>query len=173
MTPKEIKSIAVHADDKRIEVYTPLLNQYMHEYGICGKLRESAFIATIIWESGSFKYTREIASGKAYEGRKDLGNIYKGDGVKFRGRGLIQLTGRSNYERASKALGVDFVSNPQLLEKPRYATQVSCWWWQSKGLNEIADTGDFRRITRVVNGGLTGWADRSKLYELAKTVLKC
>lgn len=173
MTPKEIKSIAVHADDKKIEVYTPLLNQYMHEHGICGAEREAAFLATIIWESGHFRYTREIASGAAYEGRKDLGNIYKGDGVKFRGRGLIQLTGRSNYERASKALGVDFVSNPQLLEQPRYATQVSCWWWASNGLNEIADKGDFRRITRVVNGGTTGWADRIKWYALAKTVLKC
>ena len=77
MTPKEIKSIAVHADDKKIEVYTPLLNQYMHEHGICGSEREAAFLATIIHESGHFRYTREIASGSAYEGRKDLGNIYK------------------------------------------------------------------------------------------------
>ena len=171
MTPKEIRSIAVHADDKKIEVYTPLLNQYMHEYRICGKLRESAFIATIIWESGSFKYTREIASGSAYEGRKDLGNIYPGDGVRFRGRGLIQLTGRSNYERASKALGVDFVSNPQLLEQPEWAVKSACWWWQSNGLNEIADTGDFRRITRIVNGGYNGWNSRLNFYNRAKEVL--
>ena len=173
MTPEEIKSIAVHADDKKIEVYTPLLNQYMHEYKICGAKREAAFLATIIHESVHFRYTKEIASGKAYEGRKDLGNVQAGDGVKFKGRGLIQITGRTNYERASKALGVDFVSNPQLLEQPRYATQVSCWWWADKGLNEIADTGDFRKVTRIVNGGLTGWADRSKWYALAKTVLKC
>lgn len=173
MTPEEIRSIAVHADDKKIEVYTPLLNQYMHEYKICGAKREAAFLATIIHESVHFRYTKEIASGKAYEGRKDLGNVQAGDGVKFKGRGLIQITGRTNYERASKALGVDFVSNPQLLEQPRYATQVSCWWWADKGLNEIADTGDFRKVTRIVNGGLTGWADRSKWYALAKTVLKC
>ena len=171
MTPKEIRSIAVHADDKKIEVYTPLLNQYMHEYRICGKLRESAFIATIIWESGSFKYTREIASGSAYEGREDLGNIHKGDGVRFRGRGLIQLTGRSNYERASKALGVDFVSNPQLLEQPEWAVKSACWWWADKGLNEIADTGDFRRITRIVNGGYNGWNSRLNFYNRAKEVL--
>ena len=69
---------------------------------------------------------------------------------------VIMILGRSNYERASKALGIDFVSNPQLLEQPRYATQVSCWWWADKGLNEIADTGDFRKVTRVVNGGITG-----------------
>jgi putative chitinase len=172
MTPKEIRSIAVHADDKKIEVYTPLLNQYMHEYRICGAEREAAFLATIIHESGHFRYTREIASGVAYEGRKDLGNIYPGDGVRFRGRGLIQLTGRSNYERASKALGVDFVSNPELLEQPEWAVKSACWWWADKGLNEIADKGDFRRITRVVNGGLTGWAERSKWYALAKSVLR-
>jgi putative chitinase len=171
MTPKEIKSIAVHADDKKIEVYTPLLNQYMHEYGICGKLRESAFIATIIWESGSFKYTREIASGKAYEGRKDLGNIYKGDGVKFRGRGLIQLTGRRNYEQISNEFGIDFVKNPHLLEEPEWAVKSACWWWQSRGLNEIADTGDFRRITRTVNGGYTHLKEREFYYEKALEIL--
>lgn len=171
MTPKEIKSIAVHADDKRIEVYTPLLNQYMHEYKICGAEREAAFLATIIHESGHFRYTREIASGAAYEGRKDLGNVMAGDGVKFKGRGLIQITGRSNYERASKALGIDFVSNPQLLEQPRYATQVSCWWWADKGLNEIADTGDFRKVTRIVNGGYTGFSDREFWYKKALEIL--
>jgi len=173
MTIEELRQIAPYASAKNISIYTPLLNKYMAQYGINTQARKAAFLATVIHESGHFRYTREIASGAAYEGRKDLGNIYKGDGVKFRGRGLIQLTGRSNYERASKALGVDFVSNPQLLEQPRYATQVSCWWWADKGLNEIADTGDFRKVTRIVNGGLTGWADRSKWYALAKTVLKC
>jgi putative chitinase len=171
MTNEQLRQIATRATLVSINTYAPLLNRYMHNYNICGKLREAAFLATVIHESGSFRYTKEIASGKAYEGRKDLGNIYKGDGVKFRGRGLIQLTGRSNYERASKALGVDFVSNPQLLEQPRYATQVSCWWWADKGLNEIADTGDFRRITRVVNGGYTGLADRNKWYNLALKIL--
>lgn len=171
MTNEQLRQVATHATLANINTYTPLLNQYMHEYKICGAERESAFLATIIHESGHFRYTREIASGAAYEGRKDLGNIYKGDGVKFRGRGLIQLTGRSNYERASKALGVDFVSNPQLLEQPRYATQVSCWWWADRGLNEIADTGDFRKVTRVVNGGENGWSNRLKLYALAKNIL--
>ncbi len=171
MTNEQLRQIATYATLANINTYAPLLNRYMHNYNICGKLREAAFLATVIHESGHFRYTREIASGAAYEGRKDLGNIYKGDGVKFRGRGLIQLTGRSNYERASKALGVDFVSNPQLLEQPRYATQVSCWWWADRGLNEIADTGDFRKVTRIVNGGENGWNDRLKLYALAKNIL--
>ena len=171
MTPKEIKSIAVHADDKKIEVYTPLLNQYMHEYRICGKLRESAFIATIIWESGSFKYTREIASGKAYEGRKDLGNIYKGDGERFRGRGLIMVTGRTNYEQVSKALNIDFVANPEILERPEWAVRSACWWWNSRDLNAIADAGDFRKVTRIVNGGYTHLKEREFYYKKALEIL--
>ncbi len=172
MTPKEIRSIAVHADDKKIEVYTPLLNQYMHEYKICGAEREAAFLATIIHESGSFQYTRELASGRAYEGRKDLGNVIAGDGVRFKGRGLIQITGRRNYEQISNEFGIDFVKNPHLLEEPEWAVKSACWWWQDKGLNEIADKGDFRKVTRIVNGGLTGWAERSKWYALAKSVLR-
>ena len=171
MTNEQLRQIATYATLVNINTYAPLLNRYMHNYNICGKLREAAFLATVIHESGHFRYTREIASGAAYEGRKDLGNIYKGDGVKFRGRGLIQLTGRSNYKRASKALGVDFVSNPQLLEQPRYATQVSCWWWADKGLNEIADTGDFRKVTRIVNGGYNGFSDREFWYKKALEIL--
>lgn len=171
MTKEQLRRIATAAGHAAITLYAPLLERYMTKYGVCGRLRESAFIATIIHESGSFRYTREIASGAAYEGRKDLGNIYKGDGVKFRGRGLIQLTGRSNYERASKALGIDFVSNPQLLEQPEWAVKSACWWWASKGLNEIADEGDFRRVTRRVNGGYNGLADRLNFYNLALKIL--
>ena len=171
MTPKEIRSIAVHADDKKIEVYTPLLNQYMHEFGICGRMRESAFLATVIHESGSFQYTRELASGRAYEWRKDLGNVIAGDGVKFKGRGLIQITGRRNYEQISNEFGIDFVKNPHLLEEPEWAVKSACWWWHSRGLNEIADKGDFRKVTRMVNGGYTGWSHRLKLYNLALNIL--
>lgn len=171
MTNEQLRQIATRATLVSINTYAPLLNRYMHNYNICGKLREAAFLATVIHESGHFRYTREIASGAAYEGRKDLGNIHKGDGVKFRGRGLIQLTGRSNYERASKALGVDFVSRPELIEQPDFATMVSCWWWNMKGLNEVADTGDFRKVTRIVNGGYNGFSDREFWYKKALEIL--
>jgi len=82
-------------------------------------------------------YNKEIASGAAYEYRKDLGNIYPGDGVKFKGRGLIQITGRSNYTAAAKALGIDCINHPELLEQPEWAVKSACWWWENKGLNEI------------------------------------
>lgn len=171
MTENQLKQIAIHATDANIKLYTPLLNRFMHEYNICGKLRESAFIATIIWESGSFKYTREIASGKAYEGRKDLGNIYKGDGERFRGRGLIMVTGRTNYEQVSKALNIDFVANPEILEQPEWAVRSACWWWNMKGLNEVADTGDFMEVTRIVNGWYNGFSDREFWYKKALEIL--
>ena len=171
ITASQLAIIAIFANSTDIQTYTPLLSEYMDKYDINTKLRKSAFLATIIHESGSFKYTREIASGQAYEGRKDLGNIHKGDGVKFKGRGLIQLTGRTNYTSASKALGVDFLKNPELLEQPKYATAVSAWWWQMKGLNKLADTGDFRLVTRRVNGGFNGMADRQKWYDRANKYL--
>lgn len=172
MNRQELKKIAPYASAKNISLYTPLLNKYMGRYGINTQARKAAFLATILHESGSLTYTEEIASGIAYEGRKDLGNSEAGDGKKFKGRGLIQITGRHNYSIASAALGIDFIKNPELLSEPDNATWVSCWWWQSKGLNELADKGDFRRITRVVNGGYNGWTDRLNFYNRAKDVLK-
>ena len=172
MTKQELKRIAPYASAKNISLYTPLLNKYMGQYGINTQARKAAFLATILHESGSLTYTEEIASGAAYEGRKNLGNSEAGDGKKFKGRGLIQLTGRYNYTVASLATGIDFIKNPELLSEPENATKISCWWWQGKGLNELADKGDFRRITRIVNGGFNGWTDRLNFYNRAKEVLK-
>ena len=95
------------------------------------------FIAQIGHESGQLKYSEEIASGKAYEGRKDLGNTQQGDGVKFKGRGLIQITGRFNYIQLSKDLGEDFIKNPELLSTPKYAVQSACWFWNKNKLNDL------------------------------------
>ena len=167
MTKEQLQKIAPHATAVNIGIFLPLLNRFMHEYDICGKMREAAFLATVVHESGSFRYLREIASGSAYEGRKDLGNTQPGDGVKYKGRGLIQITGRANYTEVSKALGVDFITNPKLLEQPNHAVRASCWWWRKRGLNTVADRGDIRAVTRIVNGGYNGMADREKWYKLA------
>lgn len=120
MTTNELKQIATFATDANILLYAPILDKYMKMYSVTGKMREAAFIAQILHESGSFRYTKEIASGHAYEGRKDLGNVKQGDGILFKGRGLIQITGRHNYEEISKALGVDFLNNPAWLEQPTH-----------------------------------------------------
>lgn len=145
------------------------------EFDITAPVRLAAFLAQIGHESGGFRYTREIwgptAAQLKYEGRSDLGNTQPGDGSRFRGRGLIQITGRYNYEKASKALGVDLIQNPELLEEPRLAARSAAWWWSAHGCNELADAGDFDKLTRKINGGLNGIADRRNRWEIAKKAL--
>ena len=102
-------------------------------------------------------------------GRKNLGNTEPGDGWKVRGRGLKQLTGRSNYERCGAALGLDLAGNPDLLLEPVNAALSAGWFWNTNGLNAIADTGDVTAMTKRINGGDIGLADRKKLYVAAMT----
>lgn len=145
------------------------------EFGVTGSVRVAAFLAQVGHESGGFVYTREIwgptAAQLRYEGRKDLGNTQPGDGSKYRGRGLIQITGRYNYQNASKGLGLDLVSEPWLLEAKPLAARSAAWWWASHGCNELADAGDFERLTRRINGGLNGYDDRVARWEKAKAAL--
>lgn len=171
MTKDQLRQIAKFASSKNIELFYPHLEKWMPHFGISGKQREAAFIAQIIHESGSFRYVKELASGQAYEGRKDLGNIMPGDGPRYKGRGLIQITGRHNYEEISKALSQDFINNPELLEQPENAVQSACWWWTTHGLNPIADAGDFVKITKRINGGINGLKDRQEHYQRALSVL--
>ena len=157
-------------------LYCVLLNPAMEQYGITTYLREAAFLATVAHESGEFKFLDEIwgptPAQEGYEGRADLGNIKPGDGFKFRGRGAIQITGRSNYIEAGTALGLDLVMTPELLQSPVWAVTSACWWWQKHGCNELADIPDFKKVTRRVNGGLNGYADREKYYDRALATLK-
>lgn len=171
ITKEQLLKIMRHAGS-RADVYVPLLNRWMPEYGITGVLRVCNFLAQIAVESGELRYTKELASGKAYEGRKDLGNVKAGDGVRFKGRGLIQITGRANYAELSKAMGVDFTSHPELLETPGWAVRSACWWWQRHGLNELADADFIRQITKRINGGTNGFDDRCRYYWEARAVIK-
>lgn len=143
----------------------------MERYQIDTKLRQAAFLAQIGHESGGLKYVREIwgptIAQQRYEGRKDLGNTQPGDGRRFCGRGLIQLTGRTNYARMSAALDLDFVSTPEALESPLYASLSAGEFWSSRKLNALADVGDMKLITRRINGGYNGLADRLARYEIA------
>lgn len=148
------------------------------EFGIDTPQSLAMFLATIGHESGGFRYVREIwgptPTQERYEGRKDLGNTKPGDGSKFRGRGLIQTTGRANYQSVSYALGKDFVSNPELLEEPENAARSAAYFWKSNGLNEI---DDFLTTQKRVNGfnrstGLpNGWEDRQRRYKIALEAL--
>ena len=156
-------------------VFVSVLNTAMNRYQIVGTQRVAAFIAHIGHESGQLKYVKEIwgptAAQTRYEGRADLGNTVPGDGSKFRGRGLIQITGRANYKACGEALGLDLINQPELLEKPQHACMSAAWFWASRGLSTLADESRFETITRRINGGLNGLADRQNLYERALKVL--
>ena len=156
-------------------VFVPVLNAAMVHYQIIGPKRVAAFIAQIGHESGQLKYVKEIwgptAAQAKYEGRKDLGNTVAGDGSKYRGRGLIQITGRANYMTCGEALGLDLIKQPELLEKPQHACMSAAWFWATKGLSTLADAGQFDKITRRINGGQNGAADRQTLYTRALKVL--
>ena len=160
-------------------VYVPVLNAAMVRYQIIGPNRVAAFIAQIGHESGQFRYVRELGNDQ-YLSKYDTGSLAKrlgntpeadGDGEKYRGRGLIQITGRANYMVCGEGLGLDLIKQPELLEKPQHACMSAAWFWATKGLNTLADAGQFDKITRRINGGLNGAADRQALYARALKVL--
>lgn len=174
MTLDQLSRIYTHAKAERLARFYPFLDEFMRGFAIVGPKREAAFLATIAVESLELTYTRELGGPSyfdKYDDRKDLGNVEPGDGYRFKGRGLIQITGRASYEKASKALGIDYVEDPTLMESEEEATRVSCWWWQDAGCNEIADIPDFKAVTRRVNGGLTAYDRRVTYYERALAIL--
>ncbi|MCS3512517.1 glycoside hydrolase family 19 protein [Pseudomonas grimontii] len=174
ITPQQLLQILPNAG-RQAGVFIPALNAAMNRYKIVGTARAAAFIAQVGHESGQLRWVREIwgptAQQAGYEGRADLGNTVPGDGSKYRGRGLIQITGRANYAACGEALGLDLISNPELLELPQRAAMSAAWFWSTKGLNALADQGEFVKITRRINGGINGLEDRLQLWDMAKKVL--
>jgi predicted chitinase len=132
----------------------------MREAHITTQPRARQFLAQVLHESGRLRFFQEIASGAAYEGRRDLGNVRPGDGRRYKGRGPIQLTGRANYRAAGKALGLPLEARPDLAARHAVGWRIAAWYWRTRGLNALADRGDFLGITRRINGGTNGLADR-------------
>lgn len=172
MTRDDLLAIMPYAKPRIAAFFSPLVDA-MEEFDITTPLRQAAFLAQIGHESGQLRYVLELASGSAYEGRKDLGNTQPGDGPRFKGRGLVQVTGRSNYAKCGAALGLDLINHPELLEQPINACRSAAWWWKAHGLNELADEGmaSFGIIVRRINGGTNGIADRLALFRKAQDVL--
>ena len=174
MTPRDLV-MATGARIDRAQTFLPLLEDAMHEFEINTPQRQAAFLAQIGHESGGLKWLVELwgptASQARYETRYDLGNVAPGDGFKYRGRGLIQLTGRANYRRCSDALGVDLIAQPELLGEPALACRSAGWFWKEHGCNELADAGQFERLTKRINGGLNGYPERLALWMKAQEVL--
>ncbi|AZF35942.1 Lytic enzyme [Pseudomonas sp. R4-39-08] len=165
----------------RAGIFLSLLNAAFVRYEISSAKRIAAFLAQIGHESAELRYVRELGSDH-YLSKYDTGTLSArlgntpeadGDGQKYRGRGLIQVTGRRNYLACSQALFGDdrLLQQPQLLEQPQWACESAAWFWQTNGLNELADKDQFTTITRRINGGLNGLQDRVQLWERAKAVL--
>lgn len=176
LTVGQLQTICPKArHDDLVRILKPL-NATMQEFGISTHaLRAAAFVAQVAHESGGFRYLKEIwgptDAQKRYEPPSALatrlGNTQAGDGYRFRGRGLIQITGRGNYADMGGKMGFDFLSNPDLLAEPLNAARSAGFFWDSRKLNVLADAGDFAGITKKINGGLNGQAEREEYYHRA------
>lgn len=181
MTPQDLARATGARIDRATE-NLPWLAVAMDIYGINTPARQAAFLAQIGHESGGLHWINEIwwptAAQRRYEVRQDLGNNQPGDGYRYRGRGWIQLTGRDNYRRATQRLRArfpdcpDFEESPELVATARWAAMTAADFWHTNNLNALADAGRFESITRLINGGLNGYADRLAKWETARAVLQ-
>jgi predicted chitinase len=162
------------------QLYLPHLNAAMRASGIgTTVLRTAAFVAQLAHESGEFRWMEESWGPTAAQLRYEppdalalrLGNTESGDGKRFKGRGPIQITGRFNYAKYGQLLGRDLLAEPALAAAPELAFETAGLFWRTNGLNELADAQDFVTISRRINGGTNGLADRQMYYARAKTVL--
>lgn len=134
-------------------------------YHIETKNQQACFLGQAAEETAGFRTLVEYASGEAYEGRRDLGNIEKGDGPRFKGRGIFQITGRFNYSHFSKILGIDLIANPELAASPNIACMTASVYWNLHGLSPLADRMNIAEITRRINGGFNGLLEREHFTE--------
>lgn len=174
MTPANLAA-ATGASIGRASAWLTHIEAAMDEFEINTPKRQAAFLAQVGHESGGLRWVAEIwgptDAQKKYDGRVDLGNTRPGDGLRYKGRGLLQITGRANYRAAGGALGVDLIEHPEQLETPTLAARSAALFWQSHQLNELADVADFKRITRIINGGYNGYESRLANYQAALQVL--
>src|SRR5690606_35861256 len=169
---EKLSVVMPRALPSKIDLYFEPLVAGMTRYEIVTPLRMAHFVAQIAHETASFLYAEEIADGSAYEGRRDLGNLKAGDGRRFKGRGLIQLTGRANYQQYQQACGVNCVDEPECVaEDPFIAVDVACWYWNKRNINRLADADDVKAVTKAINGGYNGLDDRMEYLARAKGVL--
>lgn len=166
ITEQQLKKIYPKIKTDKLKVYTNAFNQVFPSYGIDTPRRIAAFLGQVGVESGELRYDKELGSkwnkrdpsnrfesvGTLYEGRKNLGNNQPGDGPKFIGRGILQLTGRANYTNMSKKIGIDLVNDPELACDPEISTKIACEYFKERNLLKLADEWNLEEITRKVNG---------------------
>ena len=182
LTIEQLQAIMPLLPAAKRTTYFPFLTAAVSEFGIDQPARTAAFLAQLAHESAQFKFMEELWGPTAAQRRYEppdklattLGNTEPGDGFRFKGRGPIQVTGRANYRRFGDLLGLDLVATPAQAASPEVAFRIAALFWSKKGLNELADRVTpeaFREITRRINGGFNGLAERQRFYETAKTVL--
>lgn len=157
--------------NKIVDVIGPLMSATLDKYDINTRQRVACFLGQICYESDMFTATEEYASGKAYEGRADLGNTHPGDGVRYKGRGLIEITGLKNYTRMEMALGLNLVNRPDLASEPATSLLIACQYWKDYNINYAADRGDIANVTHLVQGGSRGLKERAAFTSTAKLLL--
>lgn len=195
ITLEQLVKIFPDTGTATLNIYLPFLNKYMPQYGIHSAAATAMFVAQIGHESGAFRYTEELSSGKAYDTGKlaeSLGNTPEadGDGQRYKGRGLIQITGKANYMALGREETGDstyYLLHPEELSKPDDATMSACWFWYRNGLTQWAEKPEgwktngvymgihmnkLQYITYRINGGLNGYADRLKYYARAVEVFR-
>jgi predicted chitinase len=179
LTEDQLRRIVPKMRADRVTEFTPHLNAAMAAFSIDSPLRTAAFVAQLAHESGSFVWMKELwgptEAQRRYEPPSDLarrlGNTQPGDGKRYMGRGPIQLTGRDNYRRFGAALGLDLEGEPDQAATPAVGFRIAGLYWKNRDINTPADAGDIREVTRRINGGFNGLADRTDHYERAKAVL--
>jgi len=179
ITDTQLQRVMPHLTAAKLQQVLPHLNRAMQDHGVDTMLRTAAFVAQLAHESGEFRFMEELWGPTAAQQRYEppgelaarLGNTEPGDGKRFKGRGPIQITGRFNYRKYGDLLGVDLVDHPEVAAQPEVAFETAGLYWESNGLNELADGEQFVAITRRINGGTNGLPDREKYYARAKTVL--
>ncbi|MGL5923795.1 glycoside hydrolase family 19 protein [Chroococcidiopsis sp.] len=160
-----------NASREELKPFVAPLNERFKKYEVNNYLRICHFLAQVCHESGEFRYQEELASGADYEFRTDLGNTEAGDGQRFKGRGLIQVTGFYNYQAISLDTGIDYLNNPDWLAELPHCVESAFWYWDKHSLNDHADADDIDRITRIINGGYNGLEDRINYLHAAKDAL--
>ena len=151
---------------------TQYFNKYSDKYGVNTFLRIAHFLAQAAEETAGMRTLVEYATGDEYEGRQDLGNVNPGDGRRYKGRGIFQITGRANYRKLGQELGYDLENNPELAATPEVAVQTALRYWTDHGLSPYADGDQVVEITRAINGGTNGLTDRENFLAQAKNLME-
>ena len=171
VTAKLLRRLCPSAKQEIIEGVAEYFNKHAEKYSVTSEDRVCHFFAQSAHESAHFMTLTEYADGSAYEGRSDLGNTQPGDGVRYKGRGIFQLTGRANYRAYGQKLGLDLENNPQLAQTPEVSVLTALEYWKDRKLSDYADQNNVEMITRRINGGLNGFEERKHYLEAMRKLI--